>query len=109
MRKQPAAIMIVVVFALLLTVALVTPPQANGIPAFARKYQTSCTTCHVNFPQLNDFGKAFKDAGFKFPTDDETIIKVPPVLLGAPAQKELWPKTIWPGVDSRSCRRSACA
>jgi hypothetical protein len=98
MRKQPAAIMIVVVFALLLTVALVTPPQANGIPAFARKYQTSCTTCHDNFPHLNDFGKAFKDAGFKFPTDDESFIKVPPVLLGAPAQKELWPKTVWPGV-----------
>ena len=62
MRKQPAAIMIVVVFALLLSVALVTPPQANGIPAFARKYQTSCTTCHDSFPHLNDFGKAFKDA-----------------------------------------------
>jgi hypothetical protein len=96
--RKPAAIMIVVVFVLLLTVALVTPPQANGIPAFARKYQTSCTTCHDNFPHLNDFGKAFKDAGFKFPTDDESFIKVPPVLLGAPAQKELWPKTVWPGV-----------
>jgi hypothetical protein len=98
MRKQPAAIMIVVVFALLVAVALVTPPQANGIPAFARKYQTSCTTCHDNFPHLNDFGKAFKDAGFKFPNEDESFIKVPPVLLGAPAQKELWPKTVWPGV-----------
>jgi hypothetical protein len=98
MRKQPAAIVIVAVSSLLLTVALVAPPQANGIPAFARKYQTSCTTCHDNFPHLNDFGKAFKDAGFKFPTDDESFIKVPPVLLGAPAQKELWPKTVWPGV-----------
>ena len=96
--RKPAAVMIVVVFVLLLTVALMTPPQANGIPAFARKYQTSCTTCHDNFPHLNDFGKAFKDAGFKFPTDDESFIKVPPVLLGAPAQKELWPKTVWPGV-----------
>ena len=98
MRKQPAAVIIVVVFALLVTVALVTPPKANGIPAFARKYQTSCTTCHDNFPHLNDFGKAFKDAGFKFPAEDETFIKVPPVLLGAPAQKQLWPKTVWPGV-----------
>ena len=76
----------------------ISPPKAEAIPAFARKYQTSCTTCHDNFPHLNDFGKAFKDAGFKFPTDDETFIKFPPVMLGAPAQKELWPNTVWPGV-----------
>jgi hypothetical protein len=73
------------------------PQPANAIPAFARKYQTSCTTCHSDFPKLNDFGKAFKDAGFKFPKDDETFIKVPPVLLGADAQKQLWPNTVWPG------------
>jgi hypothetical protein len=46
---------------------------------------------------LNDFGRAFKDAGFKFPKDDESFLKVPPVMLGAPAQKELWPHTIYPG------------
>jgi hypothetical protein len=71
--------------------------RGNAIPAFSRQYQTSCSTCHVDFPKLNDFGKAFKDAGFKFPKDDETFLKVPPVLLGAPAQKDVWPKTIWPG------------
>ena len=74
---------------------LVSP--AHAIPAFARKYQTSCTTCHTDFPRLNDFGKAFKDAGFKFPKEDETFIKIPPVLLGAEAQKQLWPNTVWPG------------
>jgi hypothetical protein len=68
-----------------------------AIPAFSRQYGTSCTTCHVNFPKLNDFGKAFKDAGFKFPKDDESFLKVPPVMLGAPAQKELWPHTVFPG------------
>ncbi len=71
--------------------------SGNAIPAFSRQYQTSCSTCHVDFPKLNDFGKAFKDAGFKFPKDDETFLKVPPVLLGAPAQKDVWPKAIWPG------------
>jgi hypothetical protein len=60
-------------------------------------YGTSCATCHVNFPKLNDFGKAFKDAGFKFPKDDDSFAKIPPVMLGAPAQKEIWPKAIWPG------------
>ena len=60
-------------------------------------YGTSCSTCHIDFPKLNDFGKAFKDAGFKFPKDDESMIKIPPVMLGAPANAELWPKAIWPG------------
>lgn len=69
----------------------------HAIPAFARMYGTSCSTCHLDFPKLNDFGKAFKDAGFKFPKGDETLLKIPPVMLGAPANKELWPKAIWPG------------
>jgi hypothetical protein len=79
------------VFFLFLTI------EARAIPAFSRQYQTSCSTCHLDFPKLNDFGKAFKDAGFKFPKDDETYLKVPPVMLGAPAQKDVWPKAIWPG------------
>src|SRR5580700_12266661 len=86
----------VMVFCQLL-VALFASSHSYAIPAFSRQYGTSCSTCHVDFPKLNDFGKAFKDAGFKFPKDDETFIKVPPVMLGSPAQKELWPHTIWPG------------
>ena len=71
--------------------------RSLAIPAFSRMYGTSCSTCHIDFPKLNDFGKAFKDAGFKFPKDDESMIKIPPVMLGAPANAELWPKAIWPG------------
>src|SRR5215469_1111194 len=76
---------------------LFCPAASHAIPAFARQYQTSCTTCHSDFPKLNDFGKAFKDAGFKFPADNETFLKVPPILLGAPAQRDLFPHAIWPG------------
>jgi hypothetical protein len=76
---------------------LLLPTKSGAIPAFSRQYGTSCSTCHVDFPKLNDFGKAFKDAGFKFPKDDETFIKIPPVMLGAPAQAEMWPHTIFPG------------
>src|SRR6266536_2646921 len=83
---------------LILAVAFVVVPYSHAIPPFARQYGTSCSTCHIDFPKLNDFGKAFKDAGFKFPKDDENFIKVPPVMLGAPAQKEPFPNTIWPGV-----------
>src|ERR1700680_3440502 len=71
--------------------------QIYAIPAFSRQYGTSCSTCHLDFPKLNDFGKAFKDAGFKFPVDDETFIKEPPVMLGAPATKDSFPNSVWPG------------
>jgi len=87
----------VVVTAISFFILFLSPRPAGAIPAFSRQYQTSCSTCHTDFPKLNDFGKAFKDAGFKFPKDDETFLKIPPVLLGAPAQKQLWPHTIWPG------------
>jgi hypothetical protein len=71
--------------------------KSSAIPAFSRQYATSCMTCHIDFPKLNDFGKAFKDAGFKFPKDDENVIKVAPVMLGAEAQKQNFPKSVWPG------------
>lgn len=76
---------------------VVSPRQGTAIPAFARKYQTSCTTCHNNYPELNDFGEAFKKNGFKFPTDDETFVKEPPVMLGAKAQRSVFPKAVYPG------------
>src|SRR5271165_6374765 len=82
---------------MLMVLSFALSSTSYAIPAFARMYGTSCSTCHIDFPKLNDFGKAFKDAGFKFPKDDESMLKIPPVMLGAPANKELWPKAIWPG------------
>lgn len=76
---------------------LLVPQRGAAIPAFSRQYQTSCMTCHIDFPKLNDFGKAFKDAGFKFPKDDEDMLKVAPVMLGAEALKQNFPKSVWPG------------
>jgi len=78
-------------------VGLASAPKSSAIPAFSRKYQTSCTTCHNNYPELNDFGEAFKKNGFKFPKDDETFVKDPPVMLGAKAQKEAFPGAVYPG------------
>src|SRR3984893_1831502 len=76
---------------------LALTPRASAIQAFSRKYQTSCATCHNNYPELNDFGEAFKRNGFKFPKDDDSFVKEPPVLLGAKAQKEAFPNAIYPG------------
>ncbi len=81
----------------LLCLRIALAPRAMAIPAFARKYGTSCATCHNNFPELNDFGEAFKKNGFKFPKDDETFAKQPPVLLGAPAQRQMFPRAVYPG------------
>jgi hypothetical protein len=80
-----------------LLVLIAWVPKSSAIPAFSRKYQTSCTTCHSNYPELNDFGEAFKKNGFKFPKDDETFVKEPPVLLGSKAQKEAFPGAVYPG------------
>jgi len=96
MRKAVFLSLPVGVFTLLL-LSWVFPVPGRAIPAFSRTYNTSCSTCHLDFPKLNDFGKSFKDAGFKFPVDDEAMVKLPPVMLGAPAQVELWPRTVWPG------------
>jgi hypothetical protein len=71
--------------------------DASAIPAFARKYQTSCQTCHVVFPKLNAFGEAFRLAGYRMPKETEEMIKEKPVSLGSPAYKRLWPKAVWPG------------
>ncbi|HYM13834.1 MAG TPA: hypothetical protein VEU62_24055 [Bryobacterales bacterium] len=46
---------------------------------------------------MNDFGEAFKKNGFRFPKDDETFVKEPPVLLGAKALREAFPNAIYPG------------
>ncbi len=77
--------------------ALGMAAPASAIPAFARKYQTSCQTCHIVFPKLNAFGEAFRLNGFRMPDETAAMVKVPPVPLGAPAYKQLWPKAVWPG------------
>jgi len=74
-----------------------TASTAYAVPAFARKYQTSCQTCHIVFPKLNAFGEAFRLRGYRMPGETEEMVKEPPVSLGAPAYKKLWPRAIWPG------------
>jgi len=76
----------------------VASDESSAIPAFARKYNTSCATCHVGFPKLNAFGDAFRRNGYQFPghTDAE-FIKQEEVSLGAEGNKKSFPDAIWPG------------
>ncbi len=80
-----------------IVVVLGSAATADAVPAFARKYQTSCQTCHAMFPKLNAFGEAFRLRGYRMPGQTEDMVKEKPVSLGAPAYKRLWPESIWPG------------
>jgi hypothetical protein len=76
---------------------LLVPHPVEAIPAFARKYATSCQTCHTVFPKLNAFGTSFRLNGYRMPKETEDLVKEKPVSLGSPAYKKLWPHAIWPG------------
>ncbi len=49
---------------LLFTSSLFLPTDSNAIPAFARRYKISCTTCHAPFPKLKPYGDEFAGNGF---------------------------------------------
>ncbi|HEX9756304.1 MAG TPA: hypothetical protein VGB26_00725 [Nitrospiria bacterium] len=51
------------------------PAFSHAIPAFARKHDLSCTSCHTKPPRLNAFGEAFHMAGFQIPMTEEGEIK----------------------------------
>jgi len=74
--------------------------DAQALTGFARKYQTSCVTCHESPPRLNKDGESFRLNGYKF-QDDETKRKVEPLELGDEAYERLWPEAIWPGTAPR--------
>lgn len=90
MRMAPAVLGVV---ALVVTAA----PATAEIPAFARRYRTSCSTCHTAAPKLNVMGEAFRLNGYRFPENDQLLRKEPSVPLGEDPWKDLWPRAIWPG------------
>lgn len=74
---------------------------ANAIPAFARKYSASCTTCHTAWPKLNSFGRQFKENGYKFARGEQgknqvisdflewdKTVPVTGILVGRPYDKK---------------------
>jgi hypothetical protein len=69
---------------------------ASAVPVFARKYQTSCQTCHIAFPKLNAFGEAFRLNGYRMPAETEEQVKETPVSLGSDAYKKTWPSMVYP-------------
>ncbi len=52
------------------------PPGAGATPAFARKYGVSCTTCHASaYPEINPFGRLYKENGYQLPDGAEEIYR----------------------------------
>lgn len=79
------------------TLLLLTANTVSAVPTFARKYKTSCSTCHYAFPKLNAFGKVFKNNGYRYPAgQDQEMTKEEPVSLGSEGYKRVWPDAIWP-------------
>ncbi len=79
-------------------IVLLAPRRATALPSFARKYQTSCETCHTIFPKLNPFGEAFRRNGYRFPGEDSDYWQGKTVSLGRAAYKKMFPNAVWPGV-----------
>ena len=82
---------------LFVAAALAAAVPAGAIPAFARKYGTSCLTCHTVFPKLTPFGEAFRRNGFRFPGVDSDYVKQETVVLAQEAGKKTFPNSVWPG------------
>ena len=61
-RHRTAALFVLAAVALL---AVASARDAGAIPAFARKYRMSCSTCHAPFPRLKPFGEEFAGRGFR--------------------------------------------
>ncbi len=50
--------------------AVLIPSNASATAQWARKYQTSCQTCHTQFPRLNYYGERFMRNGYQDPDDE---------------------------------------
>jgi len=74
----------------LLALGLVAPRPAHAIPYWARKYNVTCSQCHVSVPRLNAFGFGFLARGYAMPPD------------GTFASRRTVPLAIWIGGRSDS-------
>ena len=74
--------------------------DAGAVPSFARKYQTSCLTCHTVYPVLNPFGEAFRRNGYRFPSQngsvDSDAVKANMIAMGQEEYTKTFPNSVWP-------------
>jgi hypothetical protein len=74
---------------------VLAPKPAQAIPPFAREYGVPCSTCHITVTRRNEFGDAFRRAGYRWPTkleSDQDGRPMPPVeMRGASMMDGLLP------------------
>ena len=76
---------------------LMPSQEASALPVFARKYGTSCYTCHAGMPARNAFGEAFRNNGYRWPGgEDEEKSKQEQTKLGSDGWKKTFPESPWP-------------
>ncbi len=51
--------------------AFFSAPDSHAFPFFARQVGRDCTYCHSAFPKLNEKGRAFRSAGYRFEAEGE--------------------------------------
>ncbi|MCU0640132.1 MAG: hypothetical protein MUF59_09735 [Candidatus Krumholzibacteria bacterium] len=70
LKKNRTKNLVMAPFLAALLLALL-PAVSNAIPAFARKYKFSCTTCHAPAPRLKAYGEDFAGNAFQLPDGEE--------------------------------------
>ena len=54
---------------IIISIIVLTPfGTVKSLPSYARQTQMSCTACHTSFPELNSFGRQFKENGYTLTT-----------------------------------------
>jgi hypothetical protein len=53
--------------AIVCALLVAAPQRAQAIPIFAQRYHLQCETCHTVIPELNAFGNAFRNHGYRLP------------------------------------------
>jgi hypothetical protein len=67
-RKLPGLLAVAVV---MLVWLLLPAAEAGAVPAFARKYNVSCSLCHNPAPRLTAFGEQFAANGFQLTVEEQ--------------------------------------
>ncbi len=52
---------------------LFAPWSADAMPSYARQTGQACTACHMNFPELTPFGRAFKLGGYTLSSGESSF------------------------------------
>jgi hypothetical protein len=86
----------IVAAAALLVLTVAWPHSSWAIPPFAREYGVPCSTCHITVTRRNEFGDAFRRAGYRWPTLPAGAEGAPPAEGAAPLPMR--GTTPWDGV-----------